>query len=97
MNTAQPLIKECKNNQLCLGSFDICPESSRASKYGEIVRITLPNGERATGQVLDISKDIAVTQVYEGTSGIDAMETRVRFTGEPPKVDVSIDMLGTDI
>ena len=57
-------------------------------------RITLPDGVERSGQVLDISKDLAVVQVFEGTSGIDAMETRVRFTGEPPKVDVSIDMLG---
>ena len=62
--------------------------------YGEIARITLPNGEERTGQVLDVSKDLAVIQVFEGTSGIDDQETRVRFTGEPLKVDVSIDMLG---
>ena len=69
-------------------------QNVKGVSYGEIARIILPNGEERTGQVLDISKDLAVIQVYEGTSGIDNKETRVRFTGEPPKVDVSIDMLG---
>jgi V/A-type H+-transporting ATPase subunit B len=62
--------------------------------FGETARITLPNGEIRNGQVLDISRDLAVIQVYEGTSGIDNSITKVRFTGEPPKIDVSIDMLG---
>ena len=62
--------------------------------YGEIARITLPGGEERTGQVLDISEDLAVVQVFEGTRGIDAMATRVRFTGEPPRIEVSRDMLG---
>ena len=87
------LIKECKTVSYVSGPL-IFVQSVKGVKYGEIVRITLPNGVERSGQVLDISKDLAVVQVYEGTSGIDAMETRVRFTGEPPKVDVSVDMLG---
>jgi len=62
--------------------------------YGEIARITIPGGEERTGQVLDISEDLAVVQVFEGTRGIDAMATGVRFTGEPPRIEVSRDMLG---
>ena len=85
--------KECKTVTYVSGPL-IFVQSVKGVTYGEIVQITLPNGEERTGQVLDISKDLAVIQVYEGTSGIDAMETRVRFTGEPMKVDVSIDMLG---
>src|SRR5665647_807370 len=87
------LIKECKTVSYVSGPL-IFVQSVKGVMYGEIVLITLPDGVERTGQVLDISKDLAVIQVYEGTSGIDAMETRVRFTGEPPKVDVSIDMLG---
>ena len=62
--------------------------------YGETVRITLPQGEVRTGQVLDISREMAVVQVFEGTSGVDNYVTRVRFTGESPHIDVSLDMLG---
>jgi V/A-type H+-transporting ATPase subunit B len=62
--------------------------------YGEIARITIPGGEERTGQVLDISEDLAVVQVFEGTRGIDSQVTGVRFTGEPPRIEVSQDMLG---
>lgn len=64
------------------------------ASYGETARITLPDGEERNGQILDISKDMAVVQVYEGTSGIDNSVTSVKFTGEPPRIDVSLDMLG---
>ncbi len=64
------------------------------ASYGETARITLPDGEVRNGQILDISKDMAVVQVYEGTSGIDNSVTSVKFTGEPPRIDVSLDMLG---
>ncbi len=61
--------------------------------YGEIVRITQPDGTVKTGQVLDTSNDIVVVQVFEGTSGIDR-QTRVKFLGENLKLSVSHDMLG---
>ena len=64
------------------------------ASFGEIVRITLRDGEVRTGQVLDISEDHAVVQVYEGTRGIDTAGTTVRFTGEPARISVSVDMLG---
>ena len=33
-------------------------------------------------------------QVFEGTRGIDTQVTKARFTGEPARINVSIDMLG---
>jgi V/A-type H+-transporting ATPase subunit B len=69
-------------------------ERPKGVSFGEIARITLPDGDKRTGQVLDIARDIAVIQVYEGTSGIDDLETTVTFTGEPPRLSVSYDMLG---
>jgi V/A-type H+-transporting ATPase subunit B len=64
------------------------------ASFGEIAQITLPNGEERRGQILEISRDLAVVQVFEGTSGVDNLNTRVRFTGEPPLLRVSPDMLG---
>ncbi len=66
----------------------------KGASFGEIVRIFLKDGEERTGEVLDISEDIAVIQVFEGTRGIDTQVTKVRFTGEPARINVSIDMLG---
>ena len=69
-------------------------ERPRRISYGEVAAIVLPDGERRTGQVLDISREAAVVQVFEGTSRIDDSETSVRFTGEPSRLDVSLEMLG---
>ncbi|MDT8358358.1 MAG: HAS-barrel domain-containing protein [Methanomicrobiaceae archaeon] len=69
-------------------------ERPKGVSFGEIARIRLPDGEERTGQVLDISRDLAIVQVYEGTSGIDDLKTTVLFTGLPPRIDVSYDMLG---
>jgi V/A-type H+-transporting ATPase subunit B len=69
-------------------------ERPKGVSFGETARITLPDGEVRNGQVLDVSRDIAVVQVFEGTSGVDNKTTAVRFTGQSPCIDVSIDMLG---
>lgn len=62
--------------------------------YDEIVRIYLPDGEERTGRVLEISKDVAVVQVFEGTTGIDNRSTGVIFTGRPLMMKLSPDILG---
>lgn len=69
-------------------------ERPKQASYGELARINLPGGEERTGQVLDISREMAVIQVYEGTTGVDDHLTRVKFTGESPMIDLSIEMLG---
>ena len=61
-------------------------EKVRGASFGEIVRIFLPGGEERTGQVLDISEDLAIVQVFEGTRSIDNKDTKVRFTGQPARL-----------
>jgi V-type H+-transporting ATPase subunit B len=63
-------------------------------KFAEIVSLTLPDGTLRSGQVLEVSGNKAVVQVFEGTSGIDAKNTSCEFTGDIMKVPVSEDMLG---
>ncbi len=62
--------------------------------YGEIAKIKLPSGEERSGQILEVSRDIAVVQLFEGTSGMDVEETTVQFLGDTMKLPVSIDLLG---
>ena len=62
--------------------------------YNELVEITLENGERRTGQVLDTGKGLAVVQVFGQTSGMDVKNTKVKFLGNTARVSVSDDMLG---
>jgi V/A-type H+-transporting ATPase subunit B len=63
-------------------------------KYDELVEIELSDGERRRGQVLEVSEDKAVVQMFEGTSGIDISNTKVRFLGKAIEIPVSLDMLG---
>lgn len=69
-------------------------EGVEGASYGEVVKIFTPDGEEKTGQVLETRSDLAIVQVFEGTSGIDTKSTRVRFTGDIMRVAVSQDMLG---
>jgi V/A-type H+-transporting ATPase subunit B len=62
--------------------------------YGEIVEITTTTGERRRGQVLDVSKNLAVIQCFEGTSGLETKDTTCRFLGDTMKIGVSPEMLG---
>ncbi|MCE4625484.1 MAG: ATP synthase subunit B [Desulfurococcales archaeon] len=62
--------------------------------YDEIVEIELATGEKRRGRVLDVSRGVAVVQVFEGTTGITTTGTTVRFLGKPLEIPVSEDMLG---
>ncbi|KZX15890.1 V-type sodium ATPase subunit B [Methanobrevibacter cuticularis] len=62
--------------------------------YSEIVEIETPNGEHRRGQVLEVRKDVAVVQVFEGTSDLNTKTTKTRFTGQTAKIGVSLDMMG---
>ena len=62
--------------------------------YGEMVEITGPDGDVRLGQVLEVDKRLGVVQVFAGTSGLDLARTRVRFTGDVARLDVSLSMLG---
>ena len=69
-------------------------ESVTGVGYGELVEVTTPSGEERTGQVIDVSEEVTVVQVFEGTSGLDTKTTAIRFTGGTIKLPVSMDMLG---
>ncbi|WP_208558717.1 V-type ATP synthase subunit B [Marinilactibacillus kalidii] len=63
-------------------------------KYDELVDIELQDGTRRRGQVLEIDGENAVVQLFEGSTGINLKETKVRFLGRPLSLDVSEDMIG---
>ncbi|KAJ1561671.1 Non-essential glycogen phosphorylase, partial [Cladochytrium tenue] len=63
-------------------------------RFAEIVELTLPDGTKRSGQVLEVQGKRAIVQVFEGTTGVDAKATRVSFTGDILKIPVSEDMLG---
>merc|ERR1719248_285546 len=69
-------------------------ENVKGPKFAEIVNITLGDGSKRRGQVLEVDGNRAIVQVFEGTTGIDTLATTAEFTGEVLKMPVSEDMLG---
>ncbi len=63
-------------------------------KYDELVEIELMDGSTRRGQVLEVSGDTALVQVFEGTSGINLESAKVRFLGRGLELGVSLDILG---
>ena len=69
-------------------------DNVKLPKYAEIVNLVLKNGEKRTGQVLEINGRQAVVQIFEGTSGIDNTYTRCEFSGDVLRMPISEEMLG---
>ena len=69
-------------------------DSVKFPKYAEIVNVVLGDGTSRRGQVLEINGKKAVVQIFEGTSGIDNLNTHVEFTGDVLKMPISEEMLG---
>jgi len=62
--------------------------------YHETVEIIGPNNEIRLGQVLEVDGRRCMVRVSTGTSGLDLDQTRVRFTGDVIRLDVSLSGLG---
>ena len=69
-------------------------EKTQDVRYDELVEITLANGEKRRGKVLEIESDRALVQVFEGTTGIENEDTKVRFVGKVVTLPVARNMLG---
>ena len=50
--------------------------------YNEMVEIIDPNGDVRLGQVLEVDQERCMVRIFLGTSGLDLVQTRVRFTGD---------------
>lgn len=62
--------------------------------YEELVEITLPDNSKRRGKVLEVNRDKALVQLFEGATGVDIENSRVRFLGKSVELGVSMDMLG---
>jgi len=69
-------------------------ENVEGIKYEELAEIELLNGEIRRGRVLEVDEDRALLQLFEGSTGINLHESRVRFLGRGIELGVSLDMLG---
>lgn len=62
--------------------------------WDEVVEIRLASGEVRHGVVLDVSREITVVEVYEGTAGLTLERLGVAFSGAPMRLPVGEGWLG---
>ncbi|MBU4128808.1 V-type ATP synthase subunit B, partial [bacterium] len=72
----------------------ILVEETSGIKYGEIAEIELATKEVRRGKVLEVTGDKALVQLFEGTTGLNVYQSRVRFLGKGIELGVSTDLLG---
>jgi len=57
----------------------------------EMAEVVTPEGQTRLGRVLAVSEDLAVVEVFEGTQGLSASRSKVRFFGHSFQYRVSAD------
>jgi V/A-type H+-transporting ATPase subunit B len=62
--------------------------------YDEVAEIVDSQGRLRRGRVLEVGEDMAVVEVFAGTTGLSIDGTRVRFLGGPLHIPVAEEMLG---
>jgi len=87
------LMKEYKNVTNITGPLMLV-ESVEGAKYGELVEIILSSEEKRLGKVLEIENDKALIQIFEGTTGLNPFQSKVKFTGKGIEFGVSKEILG---
>lgn len=87
------MLKEYKTVSEVVGPLMLV-EGVEGVNFDELVDIEMQSGERRRGRVIEINKDRAMVQLFEGSTGINLKSTSVRFLGRPLELGVSEDMIG---
>ena len=87
------MVKEYKSIKEIYGPIMVV-SGVEGAKYDELVKINLASGEVRNGKVLELNGDLAVVQLFEGTSTMDIDNTKVVFQGKGVELGVSPDILG---
>lgn len=69
-------------------------EEVEGVKYEELVEVELPEGDKRMGKVLEVDGDKVLIQLFEGTTGVDVIECRVRFLAHGIEIGLSMEVLG---
>jgi V/A-type H+-transporting ATPase subunit B len=67
---------------------------TRGVGWDEFARVRMETGEERSGLVLEVDRDLAVVQVFEGTDAMTRGGVRVTFSGSPLKIPVGGGWLG---
>lgn len=87
------MLKEYRSVSEIVGPLMLI-EQVEGVTYGELTEIEMDDGSIRHGRVLEVHKDKALVQVFEGASGMNVNESRVRFLGKGLELPVSPDILG---
>lgn len=82
---------------LGLSSIDgplIALEGVQDAFYDEIVDFVVNGKEHKMGRIVEVYKDKAIIQVFEGTENMSLNNTHTRLTGHPMEIGLSEEMLG---
>jgi len=87
------MVKEYRTIREIAGPLVLVGEISGV-KYDELVELEMPDGEVRRGKTLEVSGDTALVQLFEGATGVDINDSKVRFLGRGLELGVSPDILG---
>lgn len=72
----------------------IALEGVQDAFYDEIVDFVVNGKEHKMGRIVELYKDKAIIQVFEGTENMSLNNTHTRLTGHPMEIGLSEEMLG---
>lgn len=87
------MLKEYRTVREVVGPLMLVEKVTDAN-FEELVEIQLASGEIRRGRVLEINKDKALVQLFEGSTGLNLHDSRVRFLGRSIELGVAPDILG---
>lgn len=87
------MLKEYKTIREIVGPL-LMVDGVEGIKYEELVEIQMQDDTIRRGRVLEVNGDKAMVQLFEGSSGINLKDSKVRFLGKPLTLGVSEDMIG---
>jgi V/A-type H+/Na+-transporting ATPase subunit B len=93
MSEALPLSREYLGLRTISGPL-LFVQSATDLPYGGTVSITAPGMARKSGQVIEVSDDVTVIQVFEETMGLDVTRTSIALTDREASLAVSEDLVG---
>ena len=87
------MVKEYRTIREIAGPLVLVGEISGV-KFDELVELEMPDGEIRQGKTLEVSGDTALIQLFEGATGVDVTECKIRFLGRGLEIGLSPDILG---
>src|SRR5690554_1476664 len=87
------MLKENRTVREVVGALMLVEKQTDAN-FDELVEIQLASREIRRGRVLQLNKDKALVQHYDGLTGVNLHDSRVRLLGRGIELGVASDILG---